>query len=60
MAAVVVSRKELERMKASVLPPVEDSRAASKKSELKAKSQVGSVRFGLVRVRLLFEYLIFL
>lgn len=39
MSSVVLSRKEIERMKASVLPPVEDRRAQMKKTELREKSQ---------------------
>lgn len=39
MASVVISRKDLERMKESVLPVIEDKRDQTRRAELRQKSQ---------------------
>lgn len=39
MSTLIISSKELERIKASILPPVEDRPAYEKKKELKKKSE---------------------
>lgn len=39
MSTLILSNKELERIKASILPPVEDRQAYDKKKELKKKSE---------------------
>jgi hypothetical protein len=39
MSTLILRNKELERIKASILPPVEDRQAYDKKKELKKKSE---------------------
>lgn len=40
MSSVVLSRSELDRMRQSVLPPVENRKNTERKEELRKKSQV--------------------
>ena len=46
----VIGKSELERIRASILPPVEDRRAYEKKCRLKAMSQVQIIFISLHKI----------